>query len=192
MTAIPKHRMTADEFLAWSSALPREAGKFELINGEVIVVRPQGQSERAAHWEAKGALYSALKAAIDQAGLKCHAVTDGASVRVSEDKVVEPDALVYCGDRVPRDSLKVPEPIIVVEVLSPTTPSHILTTKLEYYLHHPTIRHYLFVDTEAPRVIHHDKVEGDRWLTRIVPAPVTLRLDPPGLDVDLAELFEAR
>ncbi len=29
--------MTADEFLVWAESLPKEAGKFELWDGEVIV-----------------------------------------------------------------------------------------------------------------------------------------------------------
>ena len=61
MTALPQHRMTADEFLAWAEAQPKEAGRFELWDGQVIVKRMQ-QSEQARHWDAKAAMFIALRA----------------------------------------------------------------------------------------------------------------------------------
>ena len=36
MIELPKHKMTADEFLAWAEELLPEAGKFELWDGEVL------------------------------------------------------------------------------------------------------------------------------------------------------------
>ena len=191
MSAIPKHRMTADEFLVWAEAQPKEAGKFELIDGAIFVVHGPAtlQSERAAHWDAKGALYRAIHDAIKRAKVPCFTSVDGASVRLSNDRVVQPDVLVYCGDRVARDVLEVPNPVIVLEVLSPSTATHDMSTKLALYLNHPSIQHYLIVDADKPVVIHHEKGNDGRWLTRIVAAG-SLRLDPPGIDVDLAELFE--
>jgi Uma2 family endonuclease len=53
--------------------------------------------------------------------VKCHAVPDGATVRISQRTAFEPDAFVYCGEEVANDSLEVPNPVIVVEVLSPGT-----------------------------------------------------------------------
>ncbi len=64
MIALPKHKMTADEFLVWAESLPKEAGKFELWDGEVIVKHgPAGQqnAERSQHWEVKGATFAALQ-----------------------------------------------------------------------------------------------------------------------------------
>jgi Uma2 family endonuclease len=190
MIAIPKIRMTADEFLAWAEAQPKEAGKFELFDGEIIQIHgPAGQqSERAEHWHAKALLYRALHDAIKRARLPCFAVPDGASVRLDASRVVEPDALVYCGDRL-KGTLEVPNPLIVVEVLSPGNARHDTATKLDAYLRHETIRHYLVVDPDQPLVIHHEKTDDQRWLTRIITGG-SIRLDPPGLDVDLSEMFE--
>ncbi len=183
--------MTADEFLAWAEALPREAGGFELMDGKVIVTRePAGQqSERSQHWEAKSVIYWALHDAIKRAELPCYATPDGASVKMANDRVVGPDALVYYGERVPPDNLYVPNPVIVIEVLSPSTAKYVATDKLLAYFNHPSIQHCLIVDPDKPLVIHHQRGTADRWMTRIVPSGELL-LDPPGLDVDLTELFE--
>jgi Uma2 family endonuclease len=182
MIALPKHKMTADEFLAWAAGLPKEAGKFELWDGEVIVKHgPLGQqhAERSQHWEAKGAMFAALRDAIKRAGIPCFAAVDGASVRFANDKLVEPDVLVYCGEKVPRG---------VLEVLSPGTESLDLSLKLERYFTLPSLHHYLVIDPDRPILIHHKRGQGDALETRFVRGSV-LRLDPPGLDVDLGEVL---
>lgn len=191
MIALPKHKMTADEFLAWAETLPKEAGKFELWDGEVIVKHgPAGQmnAERSQHWEVKGAAFAALREAIKRSGLPCFAAIDGASVRLSSSKLVEPDVLVYCGEKVPRDVLEVPNPIIVVEVLSPSTGTMDMGAKLQGYFALPSVHHYLIVDPDRPLLIHHKRGSGDAIETRIAAGP-RLRLDPPGLDLDLAEIL---
>lgn len=191
MTAIPKHKMTADEFLVWAETLPKEAGRFELWDGEVVVKHgPVGQqnAERSQHWEAKLAIAVALKAAVKAARLPCHVVIDGASVRLESGRLVEPDVLVYCGDKVPRDSLEVPNPVIVVEVLSPSTAKHDMGAKLAGYFALASVQHVLLFDPDRPLLIHHKRGTGDALETRVGIGPRIL-LDPPGLEVDLAELF---
>jgi Uma2 family endonuclease len=200
--SIPTQLLTAEEFLVWAEAQPREAGRFELWDGEVIMTcgpadgPPELQSERSQHWEAKGIVFAAFRDAIKRAQLPCHAVIDGASVSMpslnqtsaKKDKVVVPDVLVYCGPKVPRNELIVPNPMIVVEVLSPGTSNFVVTGKLEGYFKHPTIQHYLIVNADKPLVVHHQRGTDDAWITRIVRSGRIL-LDPPGLEVDLSELF---
>jgi Uma2 family endonuclease len=191
MIALPKHKMTADEFLAWAEGLPKEAGKFELWDGEVIVKHgPAGQmnAERSQHWDAKFATGRALFDAVKREGLPCHVAVDGPSIRFANDKLVEPDVLVYCGEKVPRDVLEVPNPLIVVEVLSPSTGSMDLGIKLQGYFSLASIQHYIVIDPDRPLLIHHKRGTGDAIETRIASGP-RLRLDPPGLDVDLAEVL---
>ena len=175
--------MTVDEFLPWAEA--QERGRYELHEGEVIAMSP----ERAGHWKTKGAVFIALRDAIRAAGLKCHAVPDGATVRISQGTAFEPDALLYCGDEVARDSLEVPNPVIVVEVLSPGTQMTDMRDKLRGYFTVASIHHYLIVDPEKQMAIHHARGQGDALQTRLVSAG-ELRLDPPGLTVTLASFFE--
>jgi Uma2 family endonuclease len=203
----PVQRMTAEEFMIWAEAQPREAGKFELWDGEVIMTRgpsdgpPELQSERSQHWDVKGIMFAAFRDAIKQAKLSCHAVVDGASVELvtlgktakGKDRVVVPDVLVYCGPKVRRDALAVSNPVIVVEVLSPGTANFVATGKMDGYFKHPSIQHYLVVNADEPLVVHHQRGQNadgnDAWSTRIFSSG-RLTLDPPGLDVDLTELFE--
>jgi Uma2 family endonuclease len=191
MTDLPKHKMTADEYLAWAETLPREAGRYELWDGDVIVRHgPAGfeNSERAQHWKAKHALYRALHDAVKRAGLPCHAAGEGPSVRISDHRLVEPDALVYCGPEVPRWMLEVSNPLIVAEVLSPSTRNFDMGDKRRGYFTLASLHHYLIVDPDRALLIHHRRGSGAEPETEIVNGP-RLRLDPPGLDVDLTEVL---
>ena len=76
MTALPKHKLTVDEYLAWAEGRP---GRFELYAGIVYAMTP----ERAGHADVKYAAQTALLAGIRRAGLPCHMLPDGATIRVS-------------------------------------------------------------------------------------------------------------
>jgi Uma2 family endonuclease len=106
------------------------------------------------------------------------------TVEIDDDTDYEPDALVNCGPPVPADAVAAPSPVIVVEVLSPSTRVRDAGAKLEDYFRVATIAHYLLVKTERRAVIHHRR-RDDGWIdTRIVSLGL-LRLDPPGLDLDV-------
>jgi Uma2 family endonuclease len=114
MSAAAKTRMTVNEYLAWAQSHP---GRYELSNGEVIAM----PSEGAGHAAVKYAVQTALLVAIRARRLPCHMLPDGMTVRIDETTAYEPDALVYCGERLPPSAIEVPAPIVVVEVLSPST-----------------------------------------------------------------------
>jgi Uma2 family endonuclease len=191
MIELPKQKMTADEFLAWAEGLLPEDGKFELWDGEVVVRHGPGfEEERSEHWDAKGAMYRALHDAIKRAGLPCFTAVDGAMVRLSPHRMARPDVLVYCGPRVPRGAREVLNPLILVEVLSPSTKKRDHGVKLQGYFTLPSLRHYLIVDPERARLIHHERGAAGAVPPHIVTGP-RLQLDPPGLDVDLTEVLEA-
>ena len=112
---------------------------------------------------------------------------DGMTVRISPRVAYEPDALVYCGERLPGDAVEVPNPIIVVEVLSPGTLDHDTSGKLAGYFQVSSVQHYLIVDPTQQLVIHHRRTD-DAIETRIAGGG-TLRLEPPGIELALGDLF---
>lgn len=172
--------MTVDEFLVWAEGRP---GRYELDGGVVIAMSP----ENVGHLIAKASAYDALRIAITGADLRCQALPDGATVRIDARTAYEPDALVYCGPRLPRSAIEVPNPVIVVEVLSPSTGRHDRSGKLVGYFALPSLHHYLIVDAERRVLIHHAR-RGVEIATRIVRSGA-LELDPPGLTVDVEDLF---
>jgi len=183
MTALPQHKMTVDEYLAWAEG---QAGRFELYAGTVYAMAP----ERARHAEIKLAVHMALVAAIRKRGLPCYVLPDGMTVRIDDSTAHEPDALVYCGPKLPASSLEVPNPVIVVEVLSPSTRRIDASLKLAGYFRVPSVAHYLIVDPDQPLIIHHARRNSDTILTRIV-REGAITLDPPGLDLALGDVYGA-
>ena len=174
--------ITVDQFLAWAEG--QERGRFELFGGEIVMQ----QSERAAHWETKAAVWAALRDAIKRAGLSCFAVPDGATVRIADDTAFEPDALVYCGERVAQNSLEVPNPVIVVEVLSASSAVQDMGYKRRCYFGLPSVQHYLVADPERRIALHYARGEGHEQMPRIV-SEGPLTLDPPGLELKVQDLF---
>lgn len=182
MNEMFKQRMTVDEFIPWAMAQPR--GRYELHNGEVVMMGP----ERLRHVRAKTSVYLALAAALKRRNLSCEAMGDGVTVRIDERTAYEPDALVYCGPRLGGDDFEVPNPVIVVEVSSPTTVHTDTGYKFTGYFSLASVRHYLIVDVEKGTVIHHARVDDGQIISKMV-TDGTLQLDSPGIEVAVADLL---
>ena len=173
--------MTVDEYLAWAEDQP---GRYELVDGTVYAMTP----ERAAHAEIKLAVHMALAAGIRARALPCYVMPDGMTVRIDEATAYEPDALVYCGPKLAPSALEVTNPIIVIEVLSPSSREIDASLKLAGYFRLASVVHYLIVDPDQPLIIHHARRNGDTILTQIV-RDGAISLDPPGLTLALADIY---
>ena len=183
MAAVTKARMTVDEYLAWAESRP---GRYELVNGTVYAMTP----ERAVHAEIKLAVHMALAAGIRARALPCRVMPDGMTVRIDEATAYEPDALVYCGPKLAPSALEVTNPVVVVEVLSPSSQHVDASLKLAGYFRLPSVAHYLIVDPDQPLILHHARGNDESILTRIVRDGV-ITLDPPGLDLALDDVYDA-
>ncbi len=179
-------KMNVKEFMQWYET---QEGRWELHNG--IPVRKHdpitGQSERFGHLRTKSEIYLALREAIQKAKLKCEAISDGATVNIDDEVSYEPDALVYCGERIDNNELSVPNPVIIVEVLSPSTAYKDISEKLEDYFKLPSVGHYLILDPRNGHITHHYR-DGDQVAMQAVTGK-TLQLTPPNMTLDLTALF---
>jgi Uma2 family endonuclease len=159
-------------------------GRYELVDGEVVAMAP----ERIAHARLKGEVWQALQDAIAAKELPCEALLDGVGVRIDDNTLYIPDALVYCGEHLTGDQLLVPAPLIVVEVLSPSTSDVDTGGKLEGYFRLASVRHYLIIKSDRRAIIHHRRGDDDSVATRII-AQGAVELDPPGLTLELDRLY---
>jgi Uma2 family endonuclease len=178
----PPGRMTVDQFIGWAMAQPD--GRHELVAGQVVAMAP----EQAGHARRKAEIWLALRDGIKAAGLSCEALPDGMTVKIDEHTAYEPDAIVHCGEALADEAVIVPAPVIVVEVLSPSTATRDTGAKLADYFGVPSVRHYLIVRTDRPTVIHHRRGGGEAIETRIVTSGA-LALDPPGITLDLERIY---
>jgi len=174
-------RMSREEFYRWAEAQPK--GRYERIDGEVVAMSP----ERIIHARVKIRVWQSLDRAIRRAGVSCEALPDGVTVEVDDGTDYEPDAVVNCGDPLAGDSLAATSPVVVVEVLSPSTQSKDAVEKLAGYSRVSAVQHYLLVQSHRRGVIHHRRV-ADRFETRLLTAGEIV-LDPPGITVSVEEFY---
>ncbi len=176
-------RYSREEFRRWYELQP--TGRYERVDGRIVAKAP----ERGAHLRVKAGVYKALDRAIAIAGGVCQALPGGATVETGESDY-EPDALVNCGEAMADDAVAAPNPVVVVEVLSPGTSSTDTGGKLADYFRVPSIAHYLIVHPVRRTVTHHQRV-GDRIETLVVVrGPITL--DLPGIVVTVEEIYGDR
>jgi Uma2 family endonuclease len=122
------------------------------------------------------------------AGLPCEVFTDALAIKVDARTSYEPDASVVCGAPPRGDALMLDDPIIVVEVLSPSTAGIDHGRKLSGYFSIPSVEHYLILDPDRRVAIHHKRGASDAIETRVLTGGVA-RLDPPGFEVAAEALF---
>jgi Uma2 family endonuclease len=184
MNAVPDHLMTSSEFIDWATRQP--SGRYELVAGRVVAMAP----ERTRHNVAKIAVLLALREGVRRADIPCTVYTDGMTVVIDQHHSREPDAAVQCGPQPDPDALTLDAPVIVVEVVSPSSERDDTGSKLVEYFSVGSIQHYLIVNPEKRVVVHHRRDRAE-IRTRIA-GEGELRLDPPGLVVSVTELLEER
>jgi Uma2 family endonuclease len=167
--------MTREEYRAWAEQQP--VGRFERINGVVVAMAP----ERVGHNHRKFRIAQAMDAAIRADGLPCEVYTDGITVEVGNSDY-EPDAVLRDGDRLGDDAIAVPDPLVIVEVLSPSTSGIDRAFKLAEYFRLPSLRHYLIVWDDRQQIVHHHRGDDGVIETRIV-TEGDMHLDPPGITI---------
>ena len=178
--------MTVEEFLRWEEDQP-EAPSFELIDGIPHMMSP----ERIRHTDVKGAVFVALGRALGRLdGSDCRVFTEGVTVPIQSHSSYKPDISVYCGEPLDDNATVVEKPVIIVEVLSPSTAGFDKGAKLIGYFSLDSLVHYLLVDPVGLFVEHHKRHNGE--ITKQVQKDGTLKLDPPGLEVEVADLFETK
>jgi Uma2 family endonuclease len=179
---LPKVRMKVDEFLAWSERQPDD--RYELVDGEIVAMT----RDTVRHNRTKFAVARSLEDAVRAAGLPCVVLVDGVGVPINDRTLRIPDVLVQCGADPDPDSLIIESPLIVVEVVSPSSERDDTDTKLIDYLSIASIRHYLIVFSEKRVVVHHQRNGGDAITTRIA-HDGDIALNPPGMTVPVFDLL---
>jgi Uma2 family endonuclease len=174
--------LSREEFRLWAEG---QKQRYERISGEPVAMSP----ERFEHARIKSRVWAALDRAVRDARLPCEALPDGITIEVDADTDYEPDAVINCGPLAPGDAIAAANPVIVVEVLSPSTQSIDLADKLADYFKVATIQHCLIVRARRHEVILHSRA-GLEIISRVINIG-SIVLDPPGITIDLADLYPA-
>jgi Uma2 family endonuclease len=168
-----------DDFLDWVEG---QRQRYELVAGRVVLMA--GGSE--AHNDIQVNLLAALKRRL--AGGPCK--PNGSDLLVRSDARTGrfPNASVTCG-REGRNFIT--EPVAIFEILSPATELLDRTEKRRDYQRLPSLRHYVLIAQDAPRVEAYTRVEGGWRFAEIEGLAAELGLETLGdVVLPLAELYD--
>ena len=116
--------------------------KHEFIGGTVHAM----SGGKIRHGKAGGNAYRSLGNSLD--GKPCNAFNSDHKIRITlptDTRFYYPDAMVACG---PTDdeALFIDNPVVIIEVLSPSTYRHDIGEKRDAYLTIPSLKVYLVID----------------------------------------------
>jgi Uma2 family endonuclease len=99
-----------------------------------------------------------------------------------------PDAFVVCSPMV-RGTTVVTDPVVVFEVISPSTASTDYVVKNQEYRDTPSIQRYVMLEQDRQAATVFARA-GDDWVGHVVSGEVVLVMPEIGVELPLAELYE--
>ena len=131
-----RREMTADEFMFWDDGSDT---RYELVGGVVVAMAPPTY----VHGIVVGNAYAAIRTALEGRA-PCQAAVE-AGIRLDEANHYKADVAASCAD--PAGALYVPDPFLIVEVLSESTWRDDIGSKLRSYIELPSVREIWLVDS---------------------------------------------
>jgi Uma2 family endonuclease len=182
MSEAAVRRMTVPEFLRWEDGTDT---RYELLAGQPVAMAPPAPPH--------GFLAARLCARIEgslRSRRPCMVQIEAGITRLDrDDTCYVADLAVTCNPPRSGDQL-ISDPVLIVEVLSPTTGLHDRQTKVADYRRIASVEEILLIDSTSifAEVLRR---EGDRWITEIVRGPqATLSLASIGLTAAMSELYD--
>jgi Uma2 family endonuclease len=169
---------TVAEFEAWHARQPE---RWEFIRGQPRLMAPAS----IRHSIIKRNITVALHAALAPHG--CEVLVDGPQILTDEISAI-PDVVVTCA-RLDLTTLVIAEPVIIVEVISPSSEQNDTGLRWLAYRNIASLRHYIVL-SQNQRLAHIHSRAGDIWRERFVSAG-TVELDEPPVRLEIDALYAA-
>jgi Uma2 family endonuclease len=174
-------KMTLEEFLRWEDGTDT---RYELIGGFPVAMAPS----REAH----GVLAIRLGARIEGALAKrrpCRAISEAGVLDPDRsDTFFVADIAVTCAPF--GRSQYVQDPVLLVEILSPSTERHDRRIKIPAYQQIPSVQEILVVDSGARYAALHRR-QGAQWIIQISRGDDgVISLASVGIEMPLRELYD--
>jgi Uma2 family endonuclease len=178
MAADPRY-ISPEEYLTRE----REAStKSEYLDGQIVAMAGASENHSLLQTAVNATLYPQVR----RRGCHLH----GSDMRVkipARRSYTYPDLTIVCGesqfDEGRRDTLL--NPVVIIEILSPSTAMYDRTGKFSRYRQIPTLREYLLIAQDAPSIEHFIRQPDDQWLWSIA-EQLTDTITLPSIDCTLA------
>ena len=175
---------TASDYLEWEAT---QAQRHEYLHGEVFAMA--GADDR--HVTVTMNLAFALRQHLS--GSPCRTYMADMRVRVeAADAYFYPDVLVTCSEADRASPLHKAEPIVLVEVLSPSTAAYDRGLKFSHYRNLPSLQEYVLIDIDTRTTDCYRKGADGLWVLHpcsptesVTLASVALQLSPETLFAEI-------
>ena len=174
--------MSVDEFLDWE----HEAGhSYELRDGLVVAMAPT----KPGHQILAACLARYLDEALDERP-SCSVRAEAAIVPIDRDGVVHTaDLAVTCREH-ELAQRHTPDPLVLVEILSPSTESYDRRVKLPDYRMIPSVEEIVLIAQDQLYCEVHRRFDGERWQTDLLrTGDGELRLESIGFTQPLSMIY---
>ena len=182
-SAVAQTYLTPEEYLAWER---KSDTKHEYLGGEIIAMSGASYRHTIITMNISGELYSQLKEG------QCTVHTNDLQVRTQpETSYFYPDILVVCGEPLFEDNIfdTLLNPVVVIEVLSPSTERYDRGEKFDYYQQLASLREYVLVSQDEVRVELYHR-QGTAWQpTEFRSLGDMLLLDAINCELTLSDIY---
>lgn len=152
--------MSVDEFLDWES---NDDLRYELRDGIVVAMAPT----KPGHQILAARLARYLDEALDDKP-SCSVRAEAAIVAIDRDGVVHTaDLAVTCREH-EVDQRHTPDPLVIVEILSPSTETYDRRVKVPDYRMIPSVQEIVLLAQDQLYCEVHRRFEGNRWQTDLL------------------------
>ena len=173
--------MTRDQFLDWAEA---QEARHEFDGFEPVAMTGGTLNHNDIAFNLHRALHGRLQ------GTECRPRGLDAGVATIGDTVRYPDGVVTCSPAQGVSRL-VPAPVVVFEVISPTSGHMDRLVKVREYAAVASIRRYVIVESASVGLVVHERRDaGQQWTVTTLMAGDLLPLPDIGIEVPVAELYE--
>ena len=184
MSAWPKPRYTPEQYLE----MDRKAEyRSEYVNGEIMAMAGASREHNMVATNLVREVSGLLR------GRPCETYSSDMRVRISPARYTYPDVVVACdGPEFEDGSLDVLlNPVVILEVLSPTTEKDDRSWKFAHYRHLASLMDYVMLSQYQPLVEHYTRNSDDKWvLTDLRGLESVLRLPSIACELPLAVVYE--
>ncbi|HEY0048014.1 MAG TPA: Uma2 family endonuclease [Pyrinomonadaceae bacterium] len=177
-----KSKISVEDYLEGEKISPV---KHEYVYGEIYAMA--GTSDN--HNRIVGNLVNSLLNHLRDSS--CEPFFGDIKVRVSPNVYYYPDVLVSCEEN-PENSYFRNQPILIVEVISPSTREIDRREKLLFYQQMPSVQEYVIVEQEKMHVEIHRRQPDGRWITYFYndnDLDEQLEFQSVGLKINLEEIY---
>ena len=174
-------QMTVEEYFAFDEA---SEYKNEYIDGEVVPMTGGTLHHSAIMANAMGELRQLLKYS------QCQVHTSAMRVRIGPTRYLYPDFSVVCEEPATDDrSLNLFNPLLVAEVISPSSVDRDRGEKLHFYQSIASLQIYLVIDQHRAHVESYERHDGGWRVKEFSGLDAIIPLPALGCELPLAEIY---